>query len=148
MKKFLIVILLIAGLIYVGIRQSRNSYYSSTYLSSETSAHDRLLEEAFNSEESGIQVSGSGRVTRILPDDNEGSRHQKFIIELGSGQTLLVSHNIDIAPGIDSLSEGDHIDFYGEYEWNSQGGIVHWTHQDPHGSHEDGWLKHGGRTYQ
>lgn len=148
MKKHIIIILIIAGLIYVGIRQLQNKSYSSTFLSTEISTYDQFLEEAFKNKESGIQVSGSGRVIRILSDDSDGSQHQRFIIELGSGQTLLVSHNIDIAPRIKSLSKGDQIDFHGEYEWNPQGGVVHWTHHDPEGNHGDGWLKHSGRTYQ
>ena len=40
------------------------------------------------------------------------------------------------------------IEFYGEYEWNEKGGVVHWTHRDPRGNHESGWLKHKGSTYQ
>ncbi|NLD37849.1 MAG: DUF3465 domain-containing protein [Desulfatiglans sp.] len=111
-------------------------------------SNQQVLADAFKNKESNIQVSGSGRVTATLPDDNEGSRHQRFIIELDSGLTLLVSHNIDIAPKINSLGKGDQIEFYGEYDWNTKGGVVHWTHHDPDGSHEDGWLKHKGRIYQ
>jgi hypothetical protein len=97
---------------------------------------------------SGNQIQNSGKVIRILSDDNTGSRHQRFIISLASGQTLLVAHNIDLAPRIAALAIDDNIKFSGEYEWNSQGGVVHWTHHDPQGRHQDGWLKHRGRTYQ
>ena len=148
MKIYLIIIIIIAGLIYAGARHSNNKSPESNFSNSEISTSDRLLKDAFNNEESGIQVRGSGRVIRILPNDDEGSRHQKFIIKLGSGQTLLISHNIDIAPRINSLRKGDQIDFCGEYEWNDKGGVVHWTHHDPDGRHEDGWLKHDGRKYQ
>jgi len=96
----------------------------------------------------GQQIRGSGSVVRILSDDNAGSRHQRFIIRLASGQTLLVAHNIDLAPRIDGIAVNDRVDFYGEYEWNSQGGVVHWTHHDPAGRHTDGWLRSKGRTYQ
>ena len=85
---------------------------------------------------------------RLLPDDNDGSRHQKFIVRLDSGNTILIAHNIDLAPRIDRLRRGDRIEFYGEYEWNDRGGVVHWTHDDPAGRHEDGWLRHKGKTYQ
>jgi hypothetical protein len=135
MKKYFIIIITIAGLIYAGVRHSNNKSPGSTFSNSEISTSDQLLKDAFNIEESGLQASGSGRVIRILPDDNKGSRHQEFIIKLGSGQTLLIAHNIDIAPRINSLGKGDQIDFYGEYEWNDQGGVVHWTHHDPDGSH-------------
>jgi hypothetical protein len=97
---------------------------------------------------SGQQVSGIGTVVRVLSDDNDGSRHQRFILELGSERTLLVAHNIDLAPRIPSLSKGDTVAFYGEYETNQQGGVIHWTHLDPQGRHAAGWLEHEGRRYQ
>jgi hypothetical protein len=97
---------------------------------------------------SGSQVEGSGAVTRILPDDNNGSRHQRFILELASGQTVLVAHNIDLAPRIAGIQPGDLVEFNGEYEVNPQGGVIHWTHHDPQGRHAGGWLKHEGKTYQ
>jgi hypothetical protein len=103
---------------------------------------------AFSIQESNSQISGQGVVTRLLADDNKGSRHQKFIIMLPSGQTLLIAHNIDLAPRINSLRVGDSIQFYGEYEWNERGGVVHWTHQDPSGTHQAGWLQHEGKRYQ
>ncbi len=84
----------------------------------------------------------------MLPDDNDGSRHQRFIVRLDSGQTILIAHNIDITPRISPLSAGDTLEFSGEYEWNSKGGVVHWTHRDPAGRHPAGWLKHNGKTFQ
>lgn len=96
----------------------------------------------------GQQVSGIGKVTRVLSDDNDGSRHQRFILQLSSGRTLLIAHNIDLAPRISSLRPGDTVSFYGEYETNPQGGVVHWTHHDPQGRHVGGWLEHDGRRYQ
>jgi hypothetical protein len=97
---------------------------------------------------SGTQMSGIGVVRRVLPDDNDGSRHQRFILELAEGQTVLVAHNIDLAPRLTSLDPGDTVAFYGEYESNAQGGVIHWTHHDPARRHVDGWLKHEGRTVQ
>ena len=109
---------------------------------------DQILENAYQNRLSNLQVEGSGVVIEILPDDLQGSRHQRFIIRLSSGQTILVSHNIDLAHRIDSLKVGDTVEFFGEYEWNSKGGVVHWTHHDPEGQHVDGWLKHNGVTCQ
>ena len=109
---------------------------------------DQILAKAFRDHTNDLQVQGSGRVTRVLSDDNEGSRHQRFILRLGSGQNILVAHNIDLAPKIQSLKKGDHLEFYGEYEWNSKGGVIHWTHHDPQARHVDGWLKHKGKIYK
>ena len=109
---------------------------------------DATLSTAFDRRQSDTQVQGRGEVLRVLADDNEGSRHQRFILRLESGQTVLVAHNIDLAPRVASLRKGDLVEFFGEYEWNEKGGVIHWTHHDPRGTHVDGWLKHGDRTYK
>jgi hypothetical protein len=109
---------------------------------------DPAIAQAFASQQSNVQVQASGKVTRVLADDNSGSRHQRFLVQLPSGQTLLIAHNIDLASRVDSLEAGDRIEFYGEYEWNAKGGVIHWTHRDPRGTHVAGWIKHNGRTYQ
>jgi hypothetical protein len=96
----------------------------------------------------GHQAKGSGTVVRILPDDNDGSRHQRFILRLASGRTLLIAHNIDLAPRIPGIREGDTVEFHGEFRSNPEGGVIHWTHHDPQGRHPGGWLRHRGRTYQ
>jgi len=106
------------------------------------------IAKAFEQHARDVQVEGEGVVSRILPDDNSGSPHQRFIVRLASGQTVLIEHNIELAPRISDLGEGDPVSFAGEYIWNTQGGLVHWTHHDPAGRHVAGWLKHKGRTYQ
>ena len=115
---------------------------------SDKQSAEAVLKQAFENEQSDIQVEGEGTVWKTLPDDNKGTRHQRFILKLSSGQTLLVAHNIDLADKIKGLKKGDKVAFYGEYEWSEQGGVIHWTHHDPAGRHEDGWLKHGGQVYQ
>lgn len=109
---------------------------------------DKVLTDAFDDRRSDVQIEGQGVVVRILPDDNDGSRHQRFILRLDSGQTVLIAHNIDLAPRLPSIREGDTVAFKGEYEWNPKGGVIHWTHRDPSGRHMAGWLKHKGRAYQ
>ena len=108
----------------------------------------RAAQETGGSPTSSSLNTGSGTVIRILPDDTEGDRHQRFILRLASGHTLLVAHNIDIAPRVSPLSEGDTVEYKGEYAPNDKGGVVHWTHHDPAGNHPAGWLKHAGQTFQ
>jgi hypothetical protein len=103
---------------------------------------------AFASGASHIQVEGEGTVIRVLPDDLNGPRHQRFIVQLASGQTLLMAHNIDIAPRIDGLKVGDSVRFNGEYVWNEKGGVIHWTHHDPQGRHVAGSITHNGKTFK
>lgn len=109
---------------------------------------DSSIGRAFKTRTSNVKVEGEGVVTRTLKDDLAGSRHQRFVVRLASGQTILIAHNIDIAPRVNGLRKGDSLRFNGEYIWNKDGGMVHWTHHDPEGRHAAGWLKHNGRTYQ
>ena len=106
------------------------------------------IRQAFIDQRSNIQVQSSGRVKAILRDDNEGSRHQKFILELKHGLTVLVAHNIDLSPRLKKKKKGEIVEFYGEYEYSHQGGVLHWTHHDPQKKHADGGLKYKGRTDQ
>lgn len=107
-----------------------------------------VIRKAYDSKLSNVQVQSFGHVKAVLRDDNEGSRHQKFILNLDNGLTVLVAHNIDLAPKIENLRKGDLVEFLGEYEYSNQGGVIHWTHRDPQKRHPAGWLKHNGKTYQ
>ena len=107
-----------------------------------------ILQEAYDNKISDIQVQGEGVVTRLLSDDLIGDRHQRFIIRISPKQTLLIAHNIDIADRVTDLQIDSSVEFYGEYEWNVEGGVIHWTHHDPDGYHLDGWIKYSGNTYQ
>ena len=95
-----------------------------------------------------VWVEGSARVLKLLPDDTYGNRHQRFLLDIGTGRSVLVAHNIDLAPRIDGLRTGDTVAFRGEYIWNDKGGVLHWTHHAPDGSHPGGWLAHQGRDYR
>lgn len=106
------------------------------------------VSQAYLNQQSDVLVELEGRVTRILPDDNEGSRHQKFIVAMADKHTILVSHNIDLAPRINDIAVGQPIKVKGEYEYNNRGGVVHWTHHDPAGQHPGGWIEYGGKRYQ
>ena len=145
MKKLLLIIA-VAVSAYIGVAQ--NGGLSPNEVVAASNGSDQVLASALKNHRSGIQIEGKGTVIKILPDDVDGSRHQRFIIRLGSGQTLLVAHNIDIAERVATLRVGDEVTFNGVYEWNSKGGAIHWTHHDPAGRHVAGWLKHKGRTFQ
>ena len=122
--------------------------FSKADISVESSIPVESLAHAIDNQLSDVQVNGSGVVSKTLRDDLDGSRHQRFILKLDGNRTILVAHNIDLAPKIKSLRKGDRVNFYGEYEWNNKGGVLHWTHHDPGGRHIDGWLEHEGKRYQ
>jgi hypothetical protein len=83
-----------------------------------------------------------------LSDDTVGDKHQRFIIKLSNGQTLLIAHNIDIGARVIGIAVGSVVYVHGDYIWNSQGGLIHWTHRDPAGVHENGWVVFGNTKYE
>lgn len=155
-----IVILIIWGLIF-GFPESEESSQvndSSTNSVSNQEAKkntatntnasdDKKLIESFKQQRSKVWMEVDMEVTRLLPDDNEGSRHQKFIAESSSGHSVLISHNIDLADRV-PVSRGDTITLRGRYEWTDRGGVLHWTHHDPSGKKEGGWITLDGQTYR
>ena len=109
---------------------------------------DQRILQAFRDGTSGITVESSGAVEKILPVDLDGIPHQRFIVRLNNGQTLLIAHNIAVAKKIVDLKVGDKVNFKGRYEWNSKGGVVHLTHHDPRGKQPGGWVEHDGKRYE
>lgn len=103
--------------------------------------------DAVAKKQSGVIVQGFAAVKSILPDDDQGAKHQKFIAALENGHTLLFTHNIDIAPRV-PVKLADMIEFRGQFEWNAEGGLVHWTHHDPDMKHADGFIKLGDKAFR
>ena len=97
-------------------------------------------------EDDSTMIEEVGVVIKLLTDDLEGDEHQRFIIQLNCDQTLLIVHNIDLVDRV-PLHEGDLVEFRGVYEYNDRGGLVHWTHRDPAGTHHPGYIKHAGKLY-
>jgi hypothetical protein len=120
----------------------------SPSVDADVAAMQDSMVEAMRARAQGAEVEGVGVVLRVLPDDTEGSPHQRFLLRLADGGTVLVAHNVALAPRLDGLSAGDSVGFRGEYAWNPKGGTVHWTHHDPRGTHPGGWLRWRGRTYR
>jgi len=113
----------------------------------ERRANDDAILRAYQARLDDVLVEGEGTVEKVLRDDEKGSRHQRFLLSLDSGHSLLFAHNIDLAPRVPNLRRGDRIRFKGEYEWNERGGVVHWTHRDPQSRHPHGWLRRGTETF-
>ncbi len=106
-----------------------------------------LLERLYREQVSDIMITLTGEVIKTLPDDNDGSRHQRFILRISPDRTVLIAHNIDLAERL-PLREGDSVTVRGEYEWTQQGGTMHWTHHDPKGWRDGGWIEHAGIRYE
>ncbi len=103
---------------------------------------------AFANRRSNLVLTDRGRVIKVLSDDLKGDRHQRFLVQMANGPSILIAHNIDLAPRVRGLREGDQVRFKGEYEWTDKGGVVHWTHHDPAGRHPGGWIELDGERFQ
>ncbi len=108
------------------------------------SASNKQLETLIKKRQSNVIITLDATIINILSDDNQGDRHQRLILKSGKN-TLLLAHNIDIAPRV-PVKKGDFIKVRGEYEWNEKGGVVHWTHRST-SSHADGWIIHNNKKY-
>jgi hypothetical protein len=150
MKKIVVSILILLGL-YTAWTQPKAVLSESSATQKQTTVDidqtDQIM-AAYRAKQSDIQVLSQGSVVKLLKDDDQGSRHQKFILKLNTGHTLLVAHNIDLSSRISELKVGDTVRFYGEYEWRPEGGVIHWTHRDPQKRHIDGWLEHQHIRYE
>jgi hypothetical protein len=105
------------------------------------------MNRIYGIEDTGAWIEGSGIVRRLLSDDHDGSRHQRFVVDLRNGQTVLIAHNLELAERI-PLGIGDRVQFRGMYEWNDLGGLVHWTHRDPLGIEDGGFVKYRAGLYR
>jgi hypothetical protein len=142
--RYLLPVLVVLGLL------AWQHYHPATPTSgpavSRAPAHGDSVRAAYAARRSGVWLETGGRVLRVLPDDNAGSRHQRMILDTG-GVTVLVAHNIDLAGRV-PVSTGDRLTLRGRYEWNDQGGVMHWTHHDPQGHGAGGWIRRDGRLYR
>lgn len=147
---------LLLALVVVSVYQQDSARFASYFATPVTASASTSTKQAASTTAQGgyqehhhqRQITDTGQVIKLLKDDNKGSRHQRFVLRLSNGQTLLVAHNIDLAPYLTQLKVGDTVVFSGEYIWNDKGGVLHWTHHDPKGRHPGGWLKHHGQLYQ
>ena len=105
------------------------------------------MSRIFDHRDSGTWIEASGLVRRLIWDDNDGSRHQRFVLDMRNGQTILIAHNIDIAARV-PVGIGGRLQFCGMYEWNDLGGLLHWTHHDPHGVEPGGCIKYRRQSYR
>ncbi|MEM1435130.1 MAG: DUF3465 domain-containing protein [Pseudomonadota bacterium] len=115
---------------------------------SDTTPSSGAVAQAFAERVSDRILVDSGRVIKVLPPDNDGKPHQRFIVQVQPRLTVLVAHNLTLAPRIENLRAGDRVRFKGEYEYSAKGGVVHWTHHDPKGWREGGWVEHQGQRYE
>lgn len=91
-------------------------------------------------------IEDEGLVVRLIPDDVHDTRHQRVVLRLRGGQTVLLAHNLGLSERV-PVGLGDRVRFRGMYEWSDLGGLVHWTHEDPLGIEKGGYVEFRTRRY-
>lgn len=140
------VLLLIAGLAYWFYPQEQADSARPTSFPEEKVTIETPFKQLVKQKARGTMVEVSARIYKLLEDDLQGDKHQRFLVDV-DGISVLVAHNIDLAPRV-PITPGDTIRLKGEYEWNEKGGVIHWTHHDPQKWHEDGWIIHQGKKFK
>jgi hypothetical protein len=102
--------------------------------------------QLFSAHRSNVWVAASARVSRVLPDTQGRYQHQRFVVTCASGQTILIVNDVSIGQRVPERV-GDEISVRGQYVWNGQGGLIHFTHHDAQGS-EGGWILDNGHVYR
>lgn len=122
------------------------AYQSTPYNLKASISQNKIIEFQENRARK-VPVTILAPVYKLLPDDLKGKRHQRFLIKLANQTTVLVAHNIDLAPRV-PCKRGDLLELSGEYIWNEKGGVLHYTHRSTSIRHQGGFIKFAGVTYQ
>lgn len=94
--------------------------------------------KAFHDRDTGAWLTVSGKIIQLLPDEYGSLQHQRFIVRCASGLTVLIVNDVSIGTRV-PVADGDMVAVHGLYVWNSQGGLVHFTHR-AEGGGAGGWI--------
>ncbi len=110
---------------------------------------DAAVCAAFSAQRSGVEVVAQGSVTHVLGvQAGRSSPHEGFLLRLDSGCAIVVRVEVNTDfTGTIPLSIGQRVLVKGDYEYYSRGGVIHWTHRDPRGRHENGYVDVNGTMY-
>ncbi len=95
------------------------------------------VSEAFRRHQSGNWLSLTASVDRLLPDSTSLHTEQRFIVRCGNGQTVLIDNDVGVGQRV-PVVVGVAITLRGQFIWNDEGGLVHYTHHG--GPNNGGWI--------
>ena len=106
----------------------------------------RVLADAYLNKKSGMMAEVQGQVTRLIMDEEESARVQKFVICAISGQSRLVTHDLSRSDRV-PVAIGDKVMVRGEYVWSEPGGTLICPTRDNGSGGRNGWIEHKGERY-
>jgi hypothetical protein len=111
--------------------------------------NDAAVCQAFRAGRSHVEVVADGTVVNVFGvRAGRSSPHEGFLMQLASGCSVVVRVEANTEfTGTFPLARGDRVTAKGEYEFYPRGGVIHWTHRDPRGRHEGGYILVRGRMY-
>jgi hypothetical protein len=100
--------------------------------------------------QSGAEVTVEGPVVRVLATHGGAQGvHEQFIVAVRANsaeQDVLVADNISIGRAA-PVRKGDDVTVRGELAIDPSGPVIHWTHHDPRGRHQSGYVRLNGILY-
>jgi translation initiation factor IF-1 len=145
-KQFLYGFLIVLCLSLSACSAIARHYPSQTYTPTQTFPQEEIL-QAQGEQARHIEVTVTAQVVKLLRDDTEGLPHERFLIGLNNGTTVLVAHDTKMAPRV-PLQAGDVVTIHGEYIWTEKGGVLHWTHHTDTIRHPGGYIEFNGKRYE
>jgi hypothetical protein len=101
-------------------------------------------------QESHQEVIAHGMVADVFGEsEGPSGEHEGYLLKLDGDCDLLlrVETNTSITGPI-PIRPRQELIVKGEYEFDPEGGVLHWTHHDPSARHIAGYVVIGSRTYQ
>lgn len=97
------------------------------------------------------EVVVEGHVVRVLRTSRgPHGNHERFVLRIAAGghsADVLVADNISLARAA-PIYRGEDVVVKGALVLDPQGPVIHWTHHDPRGRHEGGFIEAGGHRYE
>lgn len=108
---------------------------------------DKQLQTAIQNKKNAYFVEAANlSVTQLLPDDTQGLPHQKWVATLSNGLKIQIVYNLNMGLKV-PIKVGDKFAVGGQFIWTDQGGLVHWTHEDPKQVRPDGYVMYNNVIY-
>ncbi|MDQ2741625.1 MAG: DUF3465 domain-containing protein [Chloroflexota bacterium] len=99
---------------------------------------------AYHDHRAFLWLTVAARVAHVLPDSFGRYQHQRFLMRCPTGQHILIVNDVTVGQRV-PIKPGDRVAAHGEYIWNRQGGLIHFTHSSAGG--EQGWILRGDHIY-
>jgi hypothetical protein len=104
---------------------------------------------AYTQQASRKEVIAQGTIVDVLGEsEGRGGEHEGYLLKLDGDCDLLlrVETNLSITGPI-PIRRREQVIVKGEYEYDAEGGVLHWTHHDPSARHVAGYVVIDNHTY-